>query len=351
MKRLKNIEKVIIVHPFLDVYGGAERKVLLLAQFLERKKINVVIYTFKHNKNNCFPELSKKLKIISFKFIKIKFLWLIYMNFLLFINCFNKNNQVILSNSPAQFCLFLISIIRIKWNNKPIWICNEVHDSSFQKNIYNFLKYKLNFKLAKNFKIISNSICTYKNVKRIYQMNSTIAYPAIINYGFNLKKNYKRNFFLYFGRIEHGKNIDFLLKLVRIFPEEKFVIIGNGDEAYKVISLTKKLKNLEYFKYVSESKKSYFFSNAKCLLFPAHNEPFGVVLIESLYFGTPVVSFKSGGPLEIIKNNKFGYLAKSELDYIRYVSNFKIHQYKQNVLHEYVKNKYSLTNMVTKILC
>ena len=73
------------------------------------------------------------------------------------------------------------------------------------------------------------------------------------------------------------------------------------------------------------------------------------MIIESLFFGTPVIAFRSGGPLEIIKSKDYGLLAKDENQFIRYVINFKRYKFTPKILYNYVKENYSIENMMRLI--
>ncbi|GAI52225.1 unnamed protein product, partial [marine sediment metagenome] len=57
-----------------------------------------------------------------------------------------------------------------------------------------------------------------------------------------------------------------------------------------------------------ELKKLYF--NAAVYVFPSKKEDFGIVIIEAMGAGVPVVAWKSGGPTDIVVNGKTGFLAK-----------------------------------------
>jgi glycosyltransferase involved in cell wall biosynthesis len=51
---------------------------------------------------------------------------------------------------------------------------------------------------------------------------------------------------------------------------------------------------------------SELYSGAKALLFPAEDEDFGMVPVEAMGHGTPVIAHRSGGPLESIIEDKTG---------------------------------------------
>lgn len=72
--------------------------------------------------------------------------------------------------------------------------------------------------------------------------------------------------------------------------------------------------NIEYVGFLKPpTQTASFLSNAKALLFPViWDEPFGMVMIESLACGTPVIAFDNGAVPEIIENGKNGFIVKDE---------------------------------------
>ena len=70
--------------------------------------------------------------------------------------------------------------------------------------------------------------------------------------------------------------------------------------------------NVVYKGELNFQEKIELYRNAKVFLFPIKwQEPFGLVLIEALSCGTPVIAYPHGGPKEIIENNMNGYLVEN----------------------------------------
>ncbi len=94
-------------------------------------------------------------------------------------------------------------------------------------------------------------------------------------------------------------------------------------------------------------KKIDLFQNAKALLFPVKRpEPFGLVVIESMACGTPVIAYKAGSMPELIVDGKTGFLTSSKEEMIEAVG--KIGQISRIVCHRHVARKFSRKKMVNK---
>jgi len=94
------------------------------------------------------------------------------------------------------------------------------------------------------------------------------------------------------------------------------------------------------------------YQNAKALLFPVRwEEPFGLVLIESMACGAPVVAFGHGSVPEIVVNGKTGYIVHSEREMVQAVK--KIYAMPQDeylamrrACRKHVEERFSLIQMV-----
>ena len=93
-----------------------------------------------------------------------------------------------------------------------------------------------------------------------------------------------------------------------VIPELILKIAGN-DEGYKLVleELIKKygLKSkVSFIGNVSGEEKELFLRKAKCLVMPSHTENFGIVAVEAMAQGTPVIASKNT-PWEIIEKRIF----------------------------------------------
>ncbi len=88
--------------------------------------------------------------------------------------------------------------------------------------------------------------------------------------------------------------------------------IDRVDQAYwdEVIKpLVDSHPNVEFIGEINERQKAKFIGDASALIFPIDwPEPFGLVMIEAMACGTPVIAFRSGSTPEVIDEGVTGYL-------------------------------------------
>jgi glycosyltransferase involved in cell wall biosynthesis len=99
---------------------------------------------------------------------------------------------------------------------------------------------------------------------------------------------------------------------------------------------------------VGGQNKIDFLKNAKALIFPtAWEEPMGLVVIESLACGAPVIVSDRGAMPELV-NEEVGFVCKTEDDYINAIKN--IDQIDRNKCREYIENNFTHSIMTDNYL-
>lgn len=148
--------------------------------------------------------------------------------------------------------------------------------------------------------LIANSSYTKEQIKKYYQRESTTIHPPVNTKKFSksAKPNSLRSGFVAVGRQTHYKKIDLAIKACNK-SGVPLTVIGDGPEhqylrsmAEKNIKFTGKLDTVEELAKVVGSSKA--------LLFPGVDD-FGIVSIEALSAGTPVIAYKDGGALDYVK--------------------------------------------------
>lgn len=104
-------------------------------------------------------------------------------------------------------------------------------------------------------------------------------------------------------------------------------------------------KQIQYVGEIPHRQKSAFLGQALATLFPiGWEEPFGLVIPESLACGTPVVAFKRGSVPELLRDGKVGYVVKTIPQMIAAVR--KISRIKRLACRREAEKRFSLDRMV-----
>ncbi|KPJ71765.1 hypothetical protein AMJ50_00260 [Parcubacteria bacterium DG_74_3] len=106
-------------------------------------------------------------------------------------------------------------------------------------------------------------------------------------------------------------------------------------------------KQIQFVGAADFEKKVELFKNAKAFLYPIKRpEPFGLVVIESMACGTPVLAYKAGAMPELIKHGKTGFLLNSQEEMVGALK--KINEIKRIDCHRHILRKFSLQKTVNK---
>ena len=128
-------------------------------------------------------------------------------------------------------------------------------------------------------------------------------------------KPVKPSYFAFLGRIAPEKGIDRAIRIaghcgVKLKVAAK---VDRADQDYydEKIAPMMKSNNVEFIGEINDKEKSGFLSGARALLVPIDwPEPFGLVMIEAMACGTPVIAFNRGSVPEIIDDGVTGFVVE-----------------------------------------
>ncbi len=149
---------------------------------------------------------------------------------------------------------------------------------------------------------IANSENVANRVNVFYNKVSKVVYPPINETLFNqpLSQQTIKDTYLSFGALVPYKRIDLL---VDTFNKngKKLVIIGEGPEKKKLEKRAR--RNIEFKGNLKWNEIEKEFNKTRALLFPGE-EDFGMIPLEVMAYGIPVIAYKKGGALETVLENK-----------------------------------------------
>ena len=138
------------------------------------------------------------------------------------------------------------------------------------------------------------------------------------NYDESIKKEHgiKGNFLLFIGRLRELKGIDYLLgampKVVYEFPGVKLLIIGEGEEKENLTAFADKIdlldKNVIFTGAVQNDKLPGYYATADIFIGPSTTEGLGLVFIEAMSCGCPVIASDIPALADIIIDGETGFV-------------------------------------------
>jgi glycosyltransferase involved in cell wall biosynthesis len=369
--------KILFLFPHFLTPGGAANVVLQLARALQERNHEVVIICAKVSKD--FRERNADL---SFEELDIPtsnsiLYWALFRFWQKRINeRLNSHEDYVLFPHvlPSNWWAWMYK--RKNRQAKVVWYCNEpsafVHSKSWINaipvkamkwgaKVLNPLLKRIDIKLEKeNDRVICNSNFTAQQYRQVYGRNATaIIYPPLkIRPAMPLKN--KEKFVLTVGRLSKFKKIDVLIKALRRVLEQEpginLVIVGDGEDRPRLKRLVEKLHLEHAVRFegtVSKERLEALYKNAMVSVICAMDEPFGLVPIESMMYGTPVIAHNSGGPRETICHGLTGFLYNTEDELVELIRNvFRLDYGQYSLMQQQCIDKlpkYDIANAVVSL--
>ena len=177
-------------------------------------------------------------------------------------------------------------------------------------------------------------------------------YAATIYNGVNLNNfSYSEehdDYLLFLGRIQPEKGVAEAIKVAKM-TGDKLLIIGppvTGDYWDKRIAPYLNDK-IQFLGFIPRGQTSKYYQRAKATLAPIQwEEPFGLILTESMACGTPVIAFGRGSVPEIIIEGKTGFIIKNNDLEAMAGAVKKISEIKRTDCRKHVEQNFSIQRMV-----
>lgn len=159
------------------------------------------------------------------------------------------------------------------------------------------------------------------------------------------------------GNLTKNKNHLTLVKAVHSLISEgrmlTLEIAGEGKEASVIAEYicNNRLQNhVQLLGVLSKNQVRDLLGQSDFFILPSHKETFGVVLIEAMASGLPVLAFKSGGPESIITSNAVGLLLKPESNLAEGLVKLMSIEYDSCKIREFAKENFSNEIVADKLL-
>ena len=168
--------------------------------------------------------------------------------------------------------------------------------------------------------VLVNSVFTRDQVRQIYGIEPAISYHGVDTEVFSpISKRANGNYVLSVGAIQPHKGFDFLIKSFAHIDERvrpPLRLIGNMEnsrERDRLLSLSKENRvELQIEVGVDQETLVRRYNEAILVAYAPYNEPFGLVPLEAMACGKPVIAVDEGGIKETVVDNSTGLLVERD---------------------------------------
>ena len=309
--------KIAFVHDYLVQYGGAERVLECLTELYPYAPI----YTILHNKEAMHGVFEDK-RIYTSYLQKFPFARKWHRIFPVLmppaIEQFDFSQYDVVVSDSSSYAKGIITgpkTLHICYMHTPMryaWDdCQKyTRDFYFPRLIKKMIPFAMNYiriwdKVSSDRVdvFIANSNFVARRIKKYYQKNSTVIHPPVNTQNFSVNNSIeKKKYFLMVGRLIAYKRHSIA---IRAFNEMKLPlkIIGRGPELKRLQKIAG--PTIEFLGRVDDEKLKDYYGECQAVIFP-QEEDFGIVAIEALASGKPLIAYRGGDIPEHMEEGKMG---------------------------------------------
>ena len=324
--------KIALVHELLTMRGGAERVLKILANMFPEAPIYTLLYD-ESKLGDWFPRERVRTPSSRVPYFPrpLKYNHHLYLNqFPKMIESFDFSQyDVVLSVSSA----FAHGIItngnpkHVTYINAPArYLWDRTHDvqeqaanralgklkKKYLQRTFHKLRTWDSEAAARADHILTASKDVSRRVELYWRRESDVVYPPIDDYWMDIEStvNSKQStdYFLIASTLVPYKKIDLAIQACQI-ANVPLKIIGEGPDRKRLEQLAtnnqQPTTSIEFLGYTERDTLRDAYAGARALIFPGV-EDFGIAPLEAMACGTPVISYRAGGPLETIIEHETG---------------------------------------------
>ncbi|NMC36055.1 glycosyltransferase family 4 protein [Candidatus Beckwithbacteria bacterium] len=311
--------KIALVYDRVNKFGGAERVLLALHEIWPQAPLYTTVYNpTKAPWAKVFNVKTSFLQNIPFaKDHHEWFAWLTPLAFSKFnfdefdivISVTSAEAKHIKTGSQTLHICYCLTPTRYLWSHRKSYE-REGIKGLFLKLLGPFLR-QTDFKAIQNIDhFIAISTAVSQRIKRYYHQDSRIIFPPVelSEPKTILPIKTPKRFYLVVSRLVSYKRVDLAIKVCNKL-QRNLIIVGSGEQEKRLRKLVG--KTIYFVGNLTDDILAMYYKRCQAVLFAGY-EDFGIVPVEAMSFGKPVIAFAKGGVLDTIISNKTGILFKKQ---------------------------------------
>lgn len=307
---------VAIIHDVFIEFGGAERVLLALLDLYPTADVYVPLLSNErrkelqqHTKGKVISSFFNVIPFIHSASILLKPLLYLYWE-QLDLTCYN----LVISSSHSFSSKSVITAphtLHIAYiHTPPRYLYTEFNETRVLKNplfrillspLLSWLRIRDFIGAQRPDILIANSKHVQQRIQKYYRRKSVVVYPPVRI----PKKFFKRapRYFVCVSRLARQKGMDLAIRTCNKL-KERLVIVGEGAQGSYLRSIAG--PTIEFLGRVQDEEMSEVWAGAKALIYPSIEEDFGIVPVEAMAHGVPVIAYDSGALRESVIEGKTG---------------------------------------------
>lgn len=330
--------KIALVHDYLVQYGGAERVLECFTELFPYAPIYTLVYD-KESMHDIFKEKDIRTSFLQkFPFAKkqhrifpplmpLAIEQFDFSQYDVVLSDSSSYAKGIITNPGTLHICYMHTPMRYAWDD-----CQKyTQDFGFPKIIKKFIPFIMNYirlwdKISADRvdKFIANSNFVSKRIKKYYRKDSVVINPPVAVNNFYIS-DHQENYFLMVGRLIAYKRHDIAIEAFNKLGLP-LKIIGRGPEMERLKKIAG--PNIEFLGRVAEEDLPKYYAECQAFVFP-QEEDFGIVAMEAMAAGRPLIAYHGGDIPEHIEGGKMGIFFHNQTaeDIIEAVNKFRNEDY------------------------
>jgi glycosyltransferase involved in cell wall biosynthesis len=338
--------KIALVHDYLVQYGGAERVLECFSELFPYAHIYTIVYdknlmhgAFEDKKIHTsflqkFPFAKKRHRIFPM-LMPIAIEQFDFSKYDIVLSDSSSYAKGIVTGPETLHICYMHTPMRYAWDD-----CQKyARDFSFPGFIKKLVPFFVNYlriwdrvSVDRVDRIIANSKFVSRRIQKYYRRDSIVINPPVDINRFYVeeKKPKMKDYFLMVGRLIAYKRNDIAIEAFNELGLP-LKIIGRGPEIQRLKKIAG--PNIEFLGRVDDDELPKYYAECRAFIFP-QEEDFGIVAIEAMAAGRPLIAFKGGDIVEHMEEGKTGefFLSQSKKDIIDVVGGFDEKKYDSNYI-------------------
>lgn len=308
--------RVALVHYWLSVMGGGEKVLEAICRLYPAADI----YTHVLRPENLLPGLRRHAIRTTFinalpgsarhyqKYLPLMPLALEQLDLTgydLVISSESGPAKGVITRPDALHLCYCHSPMRYLWDNWPVY---QENAGRFTRLCSRLLLPRLRqwdvLSAMRVDRIVANSRHVARRIRKYWRREAHVVHPPVDTQSYTPRSRPGGRHYLCFGRLTHYKRVDLAIQVCNRL-DRPLLIIGDGEERRRLEALAG--PSVRFLGRLEDAAVRELLAESRALLFPGE-EDFGIIPVEAMSAGVPVIAYGRGGARETVQDGVTGLL-------------------------------------------